>query len=165
MKNSILISLVILTLMGCSSDKKGEMKKFVYDYEDVLNDEQEKRFNDLFQKHEKKTTNEIVLVTTDNYGDYETIGMYAQQFFDINELGKADRDNGIVIVFSEKNSEVWITSGKGIEKVFTTKISKSIIDSTMIPLFKLEDNFSGLWSGSKEIIEFLEIPANEIKPE
>jgi len=162
MKNAIIISLIILSLLSCTSGRKDKLNNYVYDYEEVLNKEQKNKLNDLFKKFEKKTSNEFVLVTTDNYGDEEGIISYANQFCNINGIGNADKENWVVLVFSKKNSEIWMTSGKGIIKTGKDAKSQMIIDSIMLPQFREEKYFEGLWSGSNEIIEFIEKPEGEI---
>jgi len=161
MKNTILISFIIVSLIGCTSGRKDKLARFVYDYEDVLNEEQENKLNDLFKKFEKKTSNEFVLVTTESYGNEEGITSYANQFCNINGIGNAEKENWIVVVFSKKNSEIWMTTGDGIVKTGKDEISQMIIDSIMLPQFKEENYFEGLWLGSNEIIEFVEKPEDE----
>jgi uncharacterized protein len=161
-KNAIFVLLVFVSLIGCKSDRKNKLARFVYDYEEVLNEDQEKMFNELFEKFEEKTSNEFVLVTTDNYGNEEGIISYANQFCNINGIGNPDKENWIVIVFSKKNSQIWMTTGNGIVKNGKDEKSQMIIDSIMLPQFKKEKYFEGLWSGSNEVIEFLEKPEDEI---
>ncbi len=162
MKNAIILSLIIASLIGCTSGGENKLARFVYDYEEVLNEEQEKKFNDLFKKFQKKNSKEFVLVTTDSYGNEEGITSYANQFCNINGIGDPGKDNWIVIVFSKKNSEIWMTTGDGIVIEGKDEKSQFIIDSIMLPQFKKENYFEGLWSGSNEIIEFLEKPEDEI---
>lgn len=162
MQNTILISLIIISLIGCTSGRKNKLARFVYDYEEVLDEEQENQFNDLFTKFQKKNSKEFVLVTTDSYGDEEGITSYANQFCNINGIGEPGKDNWIVIVFSKKNSEIWMTTGDGIVKDGKDEVSQMIIDSIMLPQFKEEKYFEGLWSGSNEIIEFIEKPEDEM---
>jgi uncharacterized protein len=162
MKNTLLISFIIVSLIGCTSGRRDKLTRFVYDYEDVLNEEQENKFNDLFKKFEDKTSNEFVLVTTDTYGNEEGIVSYANQFCNINGIGNPDKENWVVMVFSKKNSQIWMTTGTGIEKEGKDEMSQMIIDSIMLPQFKEENYFDGLWSGSNKIIEFVEKPEDEI---
>lgn len=137
------------------------MDNFVYDYEKVFDKAQTKKLNDLYKDYEKKSSNDFVLVTTDNYGKEEGIAAYARQFCDINGIGEPGKENWIVVVFSKKNSEIWMTTGNGIVKPGKDVISRMIVDSIMLPQFKEEKYFDGLWSGSNRLINFLESPENE----
>jgi len=163
MKKVFILLPLFISLTFCNSGhKKKELTSFVYDYEDVLDSLQEVQFNSLFKTHERKTTNEIVLVTTDSYDGKEKILFYTVDFGSFHGVGKIDKDNGVVIVFSKKNREVFIATGKGTEKVLKDEIVKRFIDSLMISKFKEELYFEGLWEGSTAVVDFLELPGHEI---
>ena len=163
MKNILLALLTLLIITSCAStDPKREIR-FVYDYEDILTDEEEKKFDFLFREHEKLTSNEIVLVTTPNYGEDKDILFFSVNFSNKLGIGKAGKNNGVLIVFSRANKETRISTGYGAEKVLKDEIAKRYIDNIMIPRF-IEGNFyEGLYAGSQTIVEFLEQPGNEIK--
>jgi len=163
MKNALILLTVCITMTFCNSGQKKDLSNFVFDYEEILDDSQEDQFNKLFKDHEHKTTNEIVLVTTDDYEGHEEIKFYAVEYGEIHGTGKIDKDNGVVIAISKTNREIFIATGYGIEDILKDEIVKKFIDSLMIPKFKEDLYFEGLWEGSKAIIEFLELPGNEIK--
>ena len=77
-------------------------------------------------------------------------------------VGKKEKDNGVLIVFSNQMRQTRIATGYGTEKVLTDEVAKAIIDSVMIPNFKKGKPFDGLWAGSLSIVEFLERPENKI---
>jgi len=77
-------------------------------------------------------------------------------------LGKKDKNNGVAIIFSNKQRQTFVATGYGIEKVLTDEIAQKIIDSLMIPEFKKAKYFEGIWEGSKAIVNFLEKPENKI---
>ena len=144
------------------SNSRKENKVFVYDYENDLTQEQVNKFESLFKAHEQKTTNEIVLVTTNSYGSSKNILFYSVNFGREHEIGKADKKNGVVIVFSAKKLETKISTGYGTEKFLKDDIAKEIIDSLIVPELKQGKTFDGLWKGSKAIVEFLEKSENKI---
>lgn len=135
----------------------------VMDTEHDLDSMQVRKLDSLYENHEDHTTNEIALITTATYYPDSNISSYSTK--KLNELGLGLRDinNGLIIVFSRANKEVRIGTGKGTEKVLTNKIARHIIDSIMIPAFKSDSIYKGLWLGSKAIVDFLEIRANKIK--
>ncbi len=90
--------LLMILILCCSSTSKQDLT-FVFDNEQVLSDEQEKTFDRLFKEHEQKTTNEIVLVTTPNWGEEENALLFAVDFGNKLGIGKKEKDNGVVIVF------------------------------------------------------------------
>ncbi|HSZ87677.1 MAG TPA: TPM domain-containing protein [Puia sp.] len=153
------IFLLILFTFSCNSNKKGV---WVLDNELDLTPDQITRLDSLYKSHEKRTTNEIALVTTSGYGRESTILFFAVNFLRSYGVGKKDKNNGVVIVLSIKKHETFITTGYGTEKVLRDQIAKKIIDSLMIPNFKQAKYLEGIWEGSKAIAEFLEKPENEI---
>ena len=162
-KYFFLLFLSILTLLNCSSKTETKIiETFVFDNENILTTEESKQLDAMFRAHEKRTTNEIVLVTTPDYGEFSNNIDFSVDFGNKHGIGKSDYDNGVVIVFSKTKREVRISTGNGTEKVLTDEISKKIIDSIMIPKFKSNLHFEGLKEGSIAIVNFLENPENKI---
>jgi uncharacterized protein len=163
MKSKLFIALLIVlpVVMSCHSTKT--QKEFVFDKAKVLDSMQFQKLNDLYIRHEKLTTNELALLTTNSFAPVNTIEEYAHERFNTLGLGKKDIDNGILIVFSPEMRQVRIATGYGTERVLTDSIAKRIIDSVMIPQFRRVNYFEGLWDGSLAITRFLEKPENTIK--
>lgn len=136
---------------------------YVIDQSSILDSLQRARLNSLYKKHEKITTNQIVLLTRDDFYPDSTIENYALHEFNRLEIGQKGINNGVLIVFSAPMRTVRIATGYGTEKILTDSIAKKIIDSLMIPEFKREKYFKGLWDGSIALTSFLEKPENKIK--
>lgn len=156
---AIIFSLCLLVI-ACQPNKQ---LVYVYDNEHDLTVAQVNMFDSLFRSHEKKTSNEIVLVTTQGFGADSNIILFAKNFGNNFKIGKKDKNNGIVIVFSATMREVRIGTGKGMEKVLLNNFAQQFIDSLMIPKFKQAEHFEGLWEGSRAVVDFLEKPENRIK--
>ncbi len=154
----------VLIILSCSSTiEKKKIETFVFDNEKILTVEQTKQLDALYRGHEKRTTNEIVLVTTPDYGEFANNVDFAVNFGNTHGIGKTDYDNGIVIVFSKAKRQTWISTGYGTEVVLKDEIAKKIVDSLMIPKFKENLYFEGLRDGSQAIVNFLDKPENKIK--
>ena len=154
-----LVLLVIWTI-GCSSQPK-KPTPLVYDLEHVLQASESSRLDSLYLAHEKRTGNEILLVTTPSFHGMEPVE-FAVAFGDSLGVGKKGRDNGVVIAFSKAGRRLFIATGRGTEKVLHDSICQRIIDQSMIPRFKEGDPFGGLWAGSLAVVEFLDRPENVI---
>lgn len=135
---------------------------YVFDREGDFTDSQKAVLNKSIVAHEKKTSNEIAIVTTPDWGDQENSMTFASDFGDANGIGKKGKDNGIVIVFSRKQKEIWLGTGYGTEAVLTDKLAKKMVDSVFIPQFRKGDYFNGIKNGLDSIIHFLELPGNDI---
>ena len=163
MNKPLIVLLVLIICVGSLISCQKKKIVFVYDTENILTKDQSIQFENLFSGHEKKTTNEIVLVTTPSYNPDETILFYSVRFLREHSVGKSKINNGIVIVFSQAHRQVQISTGYGTEKVLKDEIAKKIIDSLMVSQFKNGKFYEGLLDGSKAIVNFLEKPENKIK--
>jgi uncharacterized protein len=143
--------------------EKKKIKTFVYDNEKILTVEQTKQLDSLYRGHENRTTNEIALVTTPDYGEFDSNVEFAVNFGNTHGIGKTDYDNGIVIVFSKAKRQTWISTGYGTEVVLKDEMAKKIVDSLMLPKFKANLYFEGLRDGSIAIVNFLDKPENKIR--
>ncbi|HMI77208.1 MAG TPA: TPM domain-containing protein [Ferruginibacter sp.] len=159
-RSFVLVFFLNFILLSCNTAKE---TIWVLDGEQVLTPEQIIKLDSLYKAHERKTTNEIALITTKDYGNDASLLSFAVNTGRKYGVGKKDINNGVLIVFSNTKHETMISTGYGTEKVLKDGIAKKIIDSLMIPAFKDGRIFDGLWQGSKAIIDFLEKPGNEIR--
>ncbi|MFL5730091.1 MAG: TPM domain-containing protein [Cytophagaceae bacterium] len=157
------IPIVALSFLCFQSSTQKENAPFVFDNEELLSKEQEDKFNRLFLAHKKKTGNEIAIHTTASIGNKKDFFSYCLDYANEHGIGKAGRDNGVLIVVSRNLRQVRINTGYGTEKVLKDKIAQKIIDSLMVPQFREQKYYEGIRDGSKEIIRFLELPQNQIK--
>lgn len=162
MKTVFFASFLVFSVMlvTCSS-KKAQQR--ISDYEGILTAQQKYKLDSLYQNHETKTTNQIALITTPGYGEDSGIESYSLHTANRLCIGRKDINNGLLIVVSSSHHQVRISTGLGTEKILTNSYAKKIIDSIMIPKFKIYDYCQGIWDGSKAIIEFLERPENKIR--
>jgi uncharacterized protein len=156
---------IFFIAQSCSQKKQKERTSFVFDNENIFSSAQINQFDTLLRGHEKRTSNEIVIVTTAGYGIDTNIVFYTVNFLSNNNIGKKNLNNGTVIVFCSAKQEVRIGTGYGTEKVLDDVKAKRIIDSIMLPQFRKGAYFIGLWNGSKAVVDFLEKPENKIDKE
>lgn len=159
-------TLVLLCAIGCLCflPKKDQHREtFIYDHENALDPEEEMRLDTLFRGHEARTTNEIVLVTTRDYNGAPDLMTFAATCGDSLRVGKKRKNNGVIVAFSRNLREVYIATGLGTERVFAEARSRKYIDSLMLPLFKEQMFFDGLWSGCTAMVRHLELPEHRIE--
>lgn len=147
----------------CINCSQKNTQQRIYDYEGLFTTLQKHDLDSLYADHETKTTNQFALISTPDFGEDSSIEMYAQHAFERLGVGQKEVNNGILIVISRSKRRVRIATGSGTEKILTDPMVKKIIDSTMIPRFKEDQYYEGIWSGSKAITTFLEMPENKIK--
>lgn len=126
------------------------------DYENLFSDVERTKLDSIITKFEKETTIEISIVTID------TIKTSKEKFEDLTlhiaqtwKIGKAEKDNGILIGISKGYRRIRIQNGNGIEKIITDEETKKIIENYFIPEFKKGEYYKGTLNGLREIINVL----------
>ena len=93
----------------------------------------------MLNKFEQETSNEIAIVTLDSLratnDNFEDLSLRIAQKWGI---GKAGKDNGILIAVSKHYRKIRIQNGNGIEKLISDNETKHIINTYFIPEFKNE---------------------------
>ena len=169
-----IIGILILSLISCKSNGQSHeainnpiLKKnptefenmkfpkplgFVSDYSNILTKNQIAELETILTEYEKKTTNEIVIVTIDSIKPYTNIRLFSNDLANNWAIGKKDKHNGLIIVVCTHLRDLSISTGYGTEKILTDEICKKVIDFTMIPEFKSGNYYSGIEKGLNELI-------------
>ncbi len=125
---------------------------FVNDFENILTPEQERVLTQIISAHEKKTSNEIAVVTVNNFYGYQNINDFSLNLANAWGVGKKEKNNGVVIVVSKYWSGVSIKNGLGMTDKITDSETKKIIDQKMLPYFRSELFYEGIKEGVEAII-------------
>ncbi len=126
---------------------------YVNDFENILSKEQIKELTEIITSFERKTTNQIAVVTISSVEPYSDFDQYALDLSKEWGVGRKEKNNGLTIVFSKSLSKIRISTGLGTEKVLTDEICQSIIDQFMVPKFKEGQFYDGISSGLTELIK------------
>lgn len=127
---------------------------WVSDYQDLFSDMQEAFLDSVIVKHERETTNEIVIVTIDRPDlDTNNFETFVTMLFNYWEVGKKETNNGVMICILPRLRRIRIQTGPGIEKIMTDEETKAIIDDWIVPEFKEGGFFKGTKIGLIAIIE------------
>jgi len=152
--NIALVSLFATIAFSCGRNNEINQKSSrIYDYEEILTAKQERYLNSVISDYERKTTNEILIVTSKDIGDYEESIRYAANFGKAHELNINGENNGLVIFVSDSLKQTALSTGYGTDKTLKDETCRKIVDSCMIPLFKEEKYFEGIKAGLDECIE------------
>ncbi len=119
--------------------------RLVNDFAGIFSSLQVKMLEDSLVAFDKKTSNQIAIVTLDDLGGMDA----AQMATEIGikwEVGGKD-NNGVVILIKPKNStrgEAFIATGYGLEGALPDATCHMIVNREMIPYFKKGDYWSGV---------------------
>lgn len=144
----LLLSLIALcpVLLGAAPSYTSEF--YVNDYADVLSDETESHILSTALQLNNETTAQVCVLTVDTL-DGEDISEYSVEVFREWGIGDKDKDNGVLIVLSVNDREMWITSGYGIEGTLTDARLGALRDTYAMPYYS-ENDFD---TGTKQLFD------------
>ena len=90
---------------------------------------------------EEQSTDQLVVVTVPSLQGYE-IEDYGYQLGRKWGIGRAGKDNGVLLIVAPSERRVRIEVGRGLEPVVTDLMSRIIIENAILPEFR-RGNFSG----------------------
>jgi len=160
-KRALILSFLLLTIFQVSFSQTDKRESFQFpdqigsinDYEKLFSDTEIKELIDIISKHEKETSNQIVIVSVNTFEPFETLFQYSLELGDYWGVGQIGKSNGLMIVFGKKMRQIRIQVGYGLEDKLKDEEAKLIIDKVIIPEFKNGSYFSGIKNGLLEIIE------------
>ena len=148
------ILLLCLTALSVTAQvpARPDPPKLVNDFAGILGDCQ--WLEDSLEKIAMETSNQICVVTMNDFGDYEK-GWLAYEIGKQWGVGKKGKDNGVVILIKPKTAdskgEAFIAPGYGLEGAITDAASTRIVNQEMIPHFKENDYLGGVWAGAQVV--------------
>ena len=126
----------------------------VYDYADVLNPQEEKELENKLVRYSDSTSTQIVVISIEDLKG-EDIGILTPKWGHEWGIGQEKEDNGILILLSKNDREIWIAPGYGVEDRLTAGINGELIRNIIIPEFKAGSYYNGLDKGADAIFEVL----------
>ena len=128
---------------------------WVSDFEKILTTSEINYLDSIIQLHEKKTTNEIAVVTykpdTAIIKTMQDFDKFSLELFNEWGVGKKDKNNGVGMIISTSYRKIRIETGPGLVTKLTNAESKNIIDTIILPEFKKADYFNGIAKGLEAI--------------
>jgi thiol-disulfide isomerase/thioredoxin len=129
---------------------------YINDFEKLFSNSQLNLLDSLIKSHEKKTTDQIALVTIKSIVPYSSLSGYSFDLARSWGVGQKEKNNGVVIVFCTQLRQIWIQNGLGIEKRLSNAQTQQIIKQYFLPDFREENFYEGCRKGLMEITRVLE---------
>lgn len=130
----------------------GKPTGFVNDFAGIIDDGIEARLETVLSNFEKVESNEISVVTVQSL-DGDVVEKFAVKLFEEWGIGKADKDNGILLLIAPNEREMKIEVGYGLEGAMTDAESWSIVDGILTPAFKAGQYGQGISDAVYAIME------------
>ena len=115
---------------------------YIYDQEKIIDDDVEKELNSLLIELEKKTSVELVVISTPSLQGMN-IESYSIELANKLGIGKKSKDNGILLLFTKSEKDFGPSTrleiGSGIEGVLNDAKCGRILDNYFIPYREKND--------------------------
>lgn len=112
----------------------------------------------------QKTGAEAVVVVVPNTGDY-TREEFSTKLFDEWKIGKADKDNGVLVLIVPDQREAWLATGYGVEGIIPDIAATKIINRSVVANMKNGDLDRAVVAVAQDVANVLSDPdaAAELK--
>ncbi|MFP4227922.1 MAG: TPM domain-containing protein, partial [Salinivenus sp.] len=124
----------------------------VLDQADLLSPSDQKRLAQKLSAFEDTTSTAVVVVTLPSLNG-APISDYAFALGREWGVGQEEKDNGVVVLLSEGDREVFIATGYGVEGALPDAIANRIVETVMTPAFRKGEFYAGLDRGTDAIIQ------------
>lgn len=152
MKKIILILLFIFSFLNADITQYfPKLDGRIIDQVNLLSPAMKNDINSILKDHEKRKTNQIVVVILESLHGYE-IEDYSYQLGRYWGIGQKEKNNGVLLVIAMDEKKIRIEVGYGLEGALTDKISHEIINYTIMPNFKAKQYELGVLKAVNEII-------------
>ncbi|MHC1773952.1 MAG: YgcG family protein [Lentimicrobium sp.] len=126
----------------------------VNDNAGILSENTIRLLSEKLKQHEDSATNQVVVLTVQTLNG-ENIEDFSNAVFNSWKLGKADKNNGVLMVIVPNERKMRIEVGYGLESVLTDLMASRIIRNIMSPRFKENDYDGGVMAGADAVISVL----------
>ncbi len=129
-----------------------QYRGYINDFANLINPEDFQKLNALVIALEQKTTAEIAVVTLKTTKPYD-IQDYSVRLWDKWKIGKAGKDNGVLLLVAAEDKKVWITTGYGLEGAIPDAEASKIYRNIIVPYFKKGEFSKGILAGSIALVD------------
>ncbi len=139
---------IMLSFCGCGADDElpqPTKEFFVNDFANVITNEDKQSILSQGAALQEKTKAQAVVVTVKSL-DGKPIEQYALEIGREWGVGDEEKDNGIVMLLSQEDREIYISVGYGLEGALPDSKTGRIIDTYAMPHFSSGGFSSGLLS-------------------
>ncbi|HEY5751275.1 MAG TPA: TPM domain-containing protein [Chryseolinea sp.] len=157
---SVLLTVLLLNFTSChrkveKSFKASKIENRIFDNADLLSNEQEKTIFRLIKDLEDSIGSQIAILTLDTLNG-EDINQYSLRMFEDLALGREKYKDGILITVAYRDRKTRIEVGYGLEKIIKDEVASRIIREEMVPKFKEQKVYEGLYGAVSVIKKSIE---------
>lgn len=133
--------------------------KYVNDFAGIISQEDAAAIQSMLVNLEQQSGIEMTVVTITSLADNGATGLplktYAAGLFDTWGVGAADKNNGILLLFSMDDRQIWIEMGLIYAGQYDAALQE-VVDGVMLPHFRNNDYSAGLRDGVAGIVNTMQ---------
>lgn len=138
---------------------RADRRDFVVNPDGILSPVGVSRLNMMLDSMRRVLTIEPMVVAVDDIDDPSDASEFATELFTLWGMGKADKDNGLLILIVKDQHKVTIRTGYGLEGVLPDITCGRIIREVMAPAFREENYDAGTLAAVAVIDEIVSDPS------
>jgi uncharacterized protein len=127
-------------------------QRLVHDEANIISAPTEAMLESMLRAERDSTSNEIAVLTIRSLQG-EPIEEYSLRVVEAWKLGKAEKDNGVLLLIAIEDKQMRIEAGYGLEGVLTDALSSRINRNEIAPRFRQGDYDGGVQDGVAAIIQ------------
>jgi uncharacterized protein len=143
---AVLLALCVLGAAAQAAPQFPKLTGRVVDAAGVLSADTVQALDASLARHEKETSNQVVVVTLKDLQGY-AIEDFGYQLGRHWGIGQAGRDNGALLIVAPGERAVRIEVGYGLEHALTDAVAHNIIQTVILPMFRQGDYDAGVRAG------------------
>lgn len=147
----ILITASYLPSIAQNYPERPDPPRLVNDYAGILSSSENQALEDKLDRYDDSTSTQICIVVINSL-DGEDKAQYATELGEKWGVGTKHKDNGILILVSKTDRQVFIATGRGVEEFLPDAICEDIIQNKIKPNFRANNYYSGLNIATDEMM-------------
>jgi uncharacterized protein len=157
----LLIILFLISLISVNAQEfPNYYDKYVNDFAHLFNNDQVNELRTLLNNVERNTTAEIVVVTLNSTYPL-TPSEYRNKLFNYWKIGKEEKDNGLLILYSIQENRIEVETGYGLEGILPDSKLGRLLDENYVPCRDKKEISQGIILFTREVTKII----NENKEE
>lgn len=159
----IFILLIILIFVGNASAQElpDYSDKYVNDFANLFNANETNLLRTILTELEQNTTAEVVVVTI-NTTSPSTPAEYRTELFNYWQIGKKDKDNGLLILYSLNENRIEVETGYGLEGILPDSKIGRMLDDYYVPYRDEGQVAQGIVIFTQEVAKVIQQNSEEV---
>lgn len=127
----------------------------IFDEPSLLSEEQEQNLFKLIQELEDSIGSQIAIIIVDTLSGEKIEGFAIRKVKEL-DLGRDVINDGLLIAIAYKDREMRIEVGFGLEKIIKDEIAAQIIEEQMVPKFREQKYYEGIYAAVVSVKRLIE---------